>query len=367
MDKFIIEAISEHLKETQIVSNLSRQKMLVMTVCSLIRTRSVVLSELAINLNGHVKTASNETRLRDFFREVDFDYTALATFVFAFLAAQPGQKIRLTIDRTNWKFGSHSTNILMVIASKGAYNIPLFWDMLDNQGGNSNCEQRLEIVQKCIDLLGAQHIGLVLGDREFIGLIWLKFLKVNKIPFCVRVPKHHIIETEDGQQHLAEALWKNSKKPIRFKHCMVDGVWGSVVITTDAKGDLLYLFGTANVHYLEQFYQKRWTIETVFQAFKSRGFNLEDTHLNIDERLKKLIGIVSMSYAFCCALGIFRHENEKLITVKKHKRKTKSFFRYGLDFLRDGFKVGYKYQAEWIQIFKAFIKFIFVNNSFSSS
>jgi Transposase DDE domain len=367
MDKFIIDAISEHLNKTQIVSNLSRQKMLVMTLCSLIRTRSVVLAELAVNLNDAVKTESNETRLRDFFREVKFDYTALATFVFSFLAAQPGQKIRLTIDRTNWKFGSHSTNILMVIASKGNHNIPLFWDMLDNKGGNSNCEQRLDILQKCIDLLGAKHIGLVLGDREFIGQIWLKFLKKKEIPFCVRVPKHHIIEATDGQQYLAEDLWKSRKQPIRFKECMVDGVWGSAVITTDAKGDLLYLFGTAKVDYLEQFYQKRWTIETVFHAFKSRGFNLEDTHLNIDERLKKLIGIVSMGYAFCCSLGIFRHENEKPIKNKKHKRKTKSFFRYGLDFLRDGFKVGYKYQAEWLQIFKKFIKFIFVNNSLSSS
>jgi Transposase DDE domain len=367
MENFIINALSEHLKGTQIVSNLSRQKMLVMTLCSLLKSRSVVLSDLAVNLNDSVKTESNETRLRDFFREVEFDYTALATFIFSFLAAQPGQKIRLTIDRTNWKFGSHATNILMITASKGVYNIPFFWELLDNEGGNSNCEQRIELLQKCVDVLGAQRIGLVVGDREFIGQIWLKFLKIKKIPFCVRVPKHHIIETTDGQQHVAETIWKKRQQTVRFKHCMVDGVWGSAVVTTDAKGDLLYLFGTANVEYLEQFYKKRWTIETIFQAFKSRGFNLEDTHLKINERLKKLIGIVSMGYAFCCALGIFRHENERAIKNKKHKRKTKSFFRYGLDFIKDGFKVAYKYQAQWLTIFKAFIKFIFTNNSLSSS
>ena len=255
----------------------------------------------------------------------------------------------------------------MVIATKGHYTIPLFWDMLDNKGGNSNCEQRLEIIKKCINLLGPKRIGLIVGDREFIGQIWLKFLKDKKILFCVRVPKHHIIENTAGQKYLAEDLWKNSKKTIRFKHCMVDGVWGCVVIDTDAKGELLFLFGTANVDYLEQFYKKRWTIETVFHAFKSRGFNLEDTHLKIDERLKKLIAIVSMAYAFCCALGIFCHENDKKIKIKNHNRKTKSFFRYGLDFLRLGFKLNYKYKTQWLQIFIAFIKFIFANNSFSSS
>lgn len=367
MEKIIIKSITEHLQWTQIVSNLARQKMLILTLCAMLKSRSVVLSELAVHLNDSVKTDSNETRLRDFFREVGFDYEALATFILAFLVSQPGQKIRLSIDRTNWEFGSHSTNILMVTASKGSYNIPLFWELLDNEGGNSNSEQRLELLQKCIDLLGSERIGLIVGDREFIGQIWLKFLKTKKILFCVRVPKHHIIELPDGQQHLAEVLWKQRGQTIRFKHCMVDGVWGSVVISTDAKGGLLYLFGTANVNYLEQFYKKRWTIETIFQAFKSRGFNLEDTHLKIDEKLKKLIGLVSMAYAFCCSLGVFRHENEKPIKNKNHKRKTKSFFRYGLDFLRDGFKVGYKYQTQWLQTFKAFIEFVFVKQSISNS
>jgi hypothetical protein len=331
------------------------------------KSRSVVLSELAHHLNDSVKTESNETRLRDFFREVAFDYDALARFVLSFLLAQAGDKIRLSIDRTNWEFGNHCVNILMITASKGCYNIPLYWELLDNEGGNSNCQQRIDLLQKCIDLLGAERIGLIVGDREFIGQIWLKFLKSKKIAFCVRVPKHHLITTTEGQELRADEVFKQRKhlnnQPIRFKHCQVDGIWGSAVISQGAKGELLFLFGTANVNYLEQLYKKRWTIETIFQAFKSRGFNLEDTHLKINERLKKLIGMVSIAYAFCCALGVFRHQKEKPIKVKKHKRKTKSFFRYGLDFIRDGFKIGYKYQEKWLNIFKQFIKKVFVKYS----
>jgi hypothetical protein len=59
MDKITIDSISEHPKGTQIVSNLARQKTLVTTVYSIIRTRYVVLSELSVNLNNHVKTDSN--------------------------------------------------------------------------------------------------------------------------------------------------------------------------------------------------------------------------------------------------------------------------------------------------------------------
>ncbi len=278
MEKVILSTISEYLKWTQIVSNLSRQKMLLLSLCSMLKSRSVVLSELAVHLNDSVKTASNETRLRDFFREVELDYTALAKFILSFLMSNPGQKIRLSIDRTNWEFGTHCTNILMVTASNGSYNIPLFWELLDNKGGNSNSDQRINLLEKCIDLLGPQRISMIVGDREFIGQKWLKFLKIKQIAFCVRVPKHHIIETTDGQKYEAEALFKKRKQPVRLSHCMVDGIWGCAVISQDAKGDLLYLFASRlNVNFLEQFYKKRWTIETIFQAFKSRGFNLEDT------------------------------------------------------------------------------------------
>ncbi len=370
MLKLVISSVSEYLQYVEIVSHLSRQKMLVQTLMAMLKSRSVVLSELAVHLNDKVKTASNETRLQDFFREVAFDYKATARFLYSFLQTQKGEKIRLSIDRTEWDFGEQQTNILMVIATKGCYTVPLYWEMLDNKSGNSNTENRIDVIQKCIDLIGAQNIGLLVGDREFIGHKWLKYLKDNKIPFCFRIPKSHLIETEGGQIYKAETLWqmrKNTVTKIEFKQCLIDGVWGSARISADAKGDLLFLFGSVKPDFLDQLYKKRWTIETLFQAFKSRGFNLEATHLKSNDRLKKLVAIVSMAYAFCTALGVFIHEKEKPIKVKNHKRKAKSFFRYGLDFIRDAFKFDYKYQHQWIDIFKQFIKLLFVNNSFSTT
>jgi hypothetical protein len=368
MDKTVFNSLSSSLQNIKVVKHLSRQKMLVMTICAMLKSRSVVLPELAQHLNDGVKTDSNETRLRDFFRETTLDYEAVAIFIVAFLKQQPNLKIRLTIDRTNWEFGNHSTNILMIIASKGTFSIPLYWEMLDNKGGNSNTAQRTDLLQKCIDLLGTSNIGLLLGDREFVGSKWLKYLKINKIPFCVRVPKSHLIENESGEILQAQSIWqkqKNQNDKSYYNHCMVDSVWGNVMIGTDAKGKLLYLMGTAKSTLLDQLYKKRWTIETMFQSFKSRGFNLEMTHITINERLKKLIAIVAMAFTFAIALGQFRHDNQKKIRNKAHGRKAKSFFRYGLDFIRDGFKIGYKYRIEWLCQFREFIQYIFLNNTIS--
>ena len=53
-----------------------------------------------------------------------------------------------------------------------------------------------------------------------------------------------------------------------------------------------------------------------------------------------------LTVAFCCAhkTGEWRHE-EKAIVIKKHGRKLQSYFRYGLDYLRD-ILLNWVYHAE---------------------
>lgn len=116
MVNILLNQVSSALSGLEIVKNLSRQKMLILTVCAVIRSRKVQLNELAYFLNDEVKTASNETRLQDFFREVPFDYEALAAFLLCFLmdcGTTTRQKIRLTmIERSGtWvttKFGVYT-------------------------------------------------------------------------------------------------------------------------------------------------------------------------------------------------------------------------------------------------------------------
>ena len=80
-------------------------------------------------------------------------------------------------------------------------------------------------------------------------------------------------------------------------------------------------------------YAQRWGIETLFGIFKSRGFNLEDTHLVDSERLSRLFALLTIALCWACRTGKWLHE-QKPIKIKKHGRKAKSVFRYGFDYLR---------------------------------
>lgn len=81
-------------------------------------------------------------------------------------------------------------------------------------------------------------------------------------------------------------------------------------------------------------YRKRWGIECLFGDAKTRGLNIEDTHITNPEKLASLIGIVmlAITWAYRCATTVM---GMKAIPRKSHGRREKSWFRIGLDALRD--------------------------------
>jgi hypothetical protein len=78
---------------------------------------------------------------------------------------------------------------------------------------------------------------------------------------------------------------------------------------------------------------RRWEIETLFAAWKTRGFCLEATHLTAPERLDRLVALLALTFCLCHKLGEWLHQH-KALKLKKHGRPPKSLFRRGFDHLR---------------------------------
>lgn len=361
MKNFCVPEVISILDKIPIVENLARKKFVILFVLAMIKTRKVQFCEIAQELNNKVKAESNETRIQDFFREVELDYAQVALLLAMFLPRRG--KVTLCIDRTEWDFGKCQVNILMIVVRCKAITIPLYWELLDNKSGNSHTDDRINLLEKCIDLLGANRIGLFLGDREFIGHRWLKYLKQQGIKFCVRMPKHHKIIREYGlesREDKVEQLLEH-RKVVRIQSCRIDGVWGCMY-AKQLQDDILFLFGTAKMEYLPQFYKKRWRIECFFQNVKKRGFDLEDTHLKKLEKLKKLIAFVSIAYAFAASMGLHHHKKVKPIALKNHGYKANSFSRKGINLIREGIRRVWKLNIElFYEIINKFLRWIQIN------
>ena len=199
----------------------------------------------------------------------------------------------------------------MIVAGSGSMQVALYWELLDNTSGNSSSDDGIELLELCVALLGKERIGLVIGDREFVGHKWIKYLKEKGLLFLMGLPKHHLIQRLDGEVRWVKQLDFQGQAPLLLKDCLVDGVWGDVWVKPLEAGAYLILLATAKVEFFGQLYRKRWRIETCFQSFKQRGFNLEKTHLKDLNKLKKLVALVSIAYSFCQSVDLPWPKSEK--------------------------------------------------------
>ena len=218
----LVAKITTVLQHVPLVGHLSRQKFVAQFVIGLIKSRNVQFREVAEHLNDDALPASDETRIQNFFRAVTLDYLAFMQLIINLLPATG--KLRLCIDRTEWDFGQCQVNILLVTVGSGTWHVPLYWELLDNRSGNSNAAQRIAVLEKCVTLLGRERIGLVLGDREFVGHNWLKWLKDNGLNFVMRLPKHHLLTDAHGHRRAITDLGLAEGEHRRFAQRQVDGV-----------------------------------------------------------------------------------------------------------------------------------------------
>ena len=76
-------------------------------------------------------------------------------------------------------------------------------------------------------------------------------------------------------------------------------MWGMELFLSGCylgSGEYLILVSAEHSPEPHQEYKKRWGIETLFGALKSRGFNLEETHLKDPERLSRLLALLALAF-----------------------------------------------------------------------
>lgn len=276
---------------------------------------------------------SNYRRIQRFLQQVTLDYHQIAVLLLNLFDID---KAIISIDRTNWQWGKKNLNIFMLSVVHKGIAIPVYWELLDKKG-NSNSLERIELVQQFIDQFGKDKIETILADREFIGRDWLTWLDNQGINFCIRIKKNTKVTNRHGKDAQVHKLFRslNQYETLILKRTVkVHGCQVKLSAKRVQENELLIVAtNDFNEHQAIALYAKRWEIETLFSCFKSRGFGLEDTHLNHQERMKKLVAVFSIAFCWCYKLGI-QQNVLKPIKRKNHGRLEKSLFRLGLDWFQ---------------------------------
>jgi len=88
-----------------------------------------------------------------------------------------------------------------------------------------------------------------------------------------------------------------------FEGTWVYGGWMHVVITLSPAGDRVIVASDLPVLDVLKAYRLRWGIESAFSALKSRGLDLEATHMTAPERISRLFGLLSVALAWMARVG----------------------------------------------------------------
>lgn len=110
---------------------------------------------------AEAKKESSLRRIQRFIAGYALDRDIIARLVFSLLPGQ--EKLTLTIDRSNWKFGKANINIFMLgLAYQGAA-FPLLFSMLLKRG-NSSTAERIEFIERFIWLFRKDRNDCLMAD-----------------------------------------------------------------------------------------------------------------------------------------------------------------------------------------------------------
>lgn len=316
--------------------NLARIKAMSMMICALCKVQRVAYTKLASAFDNKAEASSSLRRIQRLIAECIINTDLIAKLILKLIPIKGPYS--LSMDRTNWKFSSTNINILTLGIIYDGMAFPIVFKMMDKRG-NSNTEERIELIQRFISLAGKDSIAHLMADREFVGSEWLAFLNSKDIHYHIRIRDNFNI-IRHGKEFKAYWLF-NDLKLGESKHlsCIyyVNGqpcyLSGSKVKDKEGKPELQILVSYCDAEEALEMYKQRWQIETMFKGLKSSGFNIENSHVRIHERMTNLFAIVMIAYVWCYLVGIYIHENIKEIKILHHGRKSKSLFKYGLEYI----------------------------------
>jgi len=317
--------------------NLARIKFFGLFICALCKVQTVCFEKLATGFDSDAKVDSSLRRIQRFIADYVLDTRLIARFVYSLLPLKP--PYRLTMDRTTWKFGSSNINILVLAVVYQGVAFPILYKMMP-KFGNSSTRERIELMEDFIELFGIDSIECLLADREFVGDHWLAYLNYRHIRYHIRIRKNFwVVIPKNGHRVKASWLFNHLKinqyefyRRIVYVNGQLCYLSASKIKNRHGIPELQIIVSFNKPDQSQSLYKERWQIESAFKALKTSGFNIEDTHLTDINRINKLLALVLFAFTWAYLAGIFL-DSLRPIKIKKHGRRAKSLFKYGLTYL----------------------------------
>jgi len=269
-------------------------------ITGIIIGKETQLPQIAANVPEAIKLPSTEKRFkRLIINENINEQTYFLPFVQSVLTNLGLEEMVLAIDGSLVGRGCICLMISLIYKRRA---LPLVFGIVKGKKGHLPEDTHVELVNKLCPLIpeSTKHV-IFLGDGEFDGTTLQQTLTGFGWKYVSRTSSNITIYADDEPfqiEMLASMLPKGCCKGLRNcnitrkKYGPVTAVawWGD-----DQKEPIFLVTNFLSASKACSFYSMRFTIETFFSDQKSRGFNIDKSHLSCPQRLTRLM------YASCLA------------------------------------------------------------------
>lgn len=215
--------------------------------------------------------------------------------------------------------------------------LPIAWVVVRGSKGHFPADTHVQLLRAVVERMPFNATAQFLGDGEFDSPYLQQALDACQWTYVCRTAKNTRIQRDREWVGLASIDVHRGRKKmwsaVRFTQAgygpvQVIGWWDS------ACDEPLYL--VTNLTDRDEAcrcYQKRMLVETLFSDQKSRGFRLNQSHLNDPERLSRLLIAACLAYWWIIYLGTLASQPHWRRLLHRADRCDLSFFQLGLRLL----------------------------------
>lgn len=336
----VYHCIKEQLKQLhpkQLKGNAVRHlTTLALLVAGMVQGRTSYLESISRHAPDGTKVASREKKLSRFLKNEAITPELYFLPFIELLLKQLTSQGSLTLIMDGSETGRRCLTLMISVVYQNRA-IPLVWLTVMGNKGHLPEELHLKLVSRVAQLLPSDQKVVFLGDGEFDGLQLLALLeKLGWAYVCRTASNRQVSEAGDwfalnelglkrGQRlEIPEAFFTQEE----YGPVLVIGWWHKKY------REPLYL--VTNLECGQEacwHYRFRFRIETFFSDQKSRGFNLQKSHLDRPERVERFLIGSCLAYIWIIYLGVQTTLQGMVAQIHRSKRCDLSLFQLGLRFL----------------------------------
>jgi hypothetical protein len=309
---------------------------LVALICGLIGGHHAHLPTIADHAPSHGATQESLIkRFRRFLQHeahtVDSWFLPVAQALLQTLAHQP---IRLVMDGS--VVGRGCLALLVSVVYHGRA-LPLCWVVVAAPKGHFPEDTHRALLAVVQQLMPAEASVIFLGDGEFDGIDLQADLRGYGWEYVCRTASTILITACGVQFHVGDVDPQPGEALAVTPAWMTAAQYGPIsllAVWEPACPHPIYL--VTNLRDLDAavaHYQKRAHIETFFSDQKSRGFQIQKSHLSDPARVARLLIAACLAYLWVVYLGVVALQEDRLHQIHRHDRCDLSLFRLGLRLL----------------------------------